>query len=437
MANGANISNVGLLFTKYIRAIDDTLNHASLARNLAKPSDLKSDGDHLEWVIHKQRSGAISYAQDGGKFPTASSQKYARAKVYRKFLHAKVKLTRGSFAAAKGGQGSARSVVDSEMNGIMRDTLKLESGMFLRDGTGAVAEVSDSSIGTGDSVLNVTDARMLWEGAQYDVFNDADGAWVRDSGSDGAGAGNYTTTPTKRGTVTVSSITEAPNADGTLTVTFDEVVGSDNLNILDGDFIVWKDSYGNVPLGLDALIDDGTGTFQNINVSTVPRYKSLVRGNSGNARPLDPNLFRGTLAGVYQKAGRDRPGDGLTCITSSFDAINVEELYEGNLRTAPDTKVAGMSVAAFQTTFGRFKVLTDSDSPYGIMFFVDPSQLYRWVQQPLGWRPNGLTGGEIWTASQDANFYTATLDEICEFYIRERHTAAKIEDLDVTLTTAY
>jgi hypothetical protein len=48
------------------------------------------------------------------------------------------------------------------------------------------------------------------------------------------------------------------------------------------------------------------------------------------------------------------------------------------------------------------------------------------TQKPLGWR---LQGGQIFLRSDTANVWTATMDEVSELYIKDRHTSGKIEDL--------
>ena len=73
---------------------------------------------------------------------------------------------------------------------------------------------------------------------------------------------------------------------------------------------------------------------------------SLVRTNSNVNRELTPTLFRSTLAGMMQKSGSERPMDGIKVLGTSWQAINVEELYEGEIRLTPQSTVGGFAVAA-------------------------------------------------------------------------------------------
>lgn len=427
MAVGVNIPNVGLMFTRYLDRVDDTMNHASRSRQLVNKED-KWTGSHNEWRVHTRRGGAFNWSEDGGSFPAAKKQGYKPAKSYRKFLHAKIQLTNGVMAACQKSKSVAKDVITSEVEGIMRDILKGENGMFFRDGTGAVCQIEGAAGTQGGNpssttTIDVDDARMLWEDQEYDVYDNSTFSAF---------------TATKHGTVTVSTVTEAPRANGTFQVTFTGntpagLVASAATDDV-GDYLVWKDSYGRVPTGLDLLVDDAATTFQNIDVSANPRYASLVLGNSGTKRALTPGLFRKMLAGLSQKTGQDNPSGGLTVLCDSWQAINVEELYEGELRLTPETKKAGIAVASFQSSLGKIDILTDTDALHNKMFFVDFSKIYRRVQKKLGWIKQG---GEIFMRSDDAAFHTAVAEEICEYDIAERHTSGKIEDLEMDPSTAY
>jgi hypothetical protein len=404
---GANISNVGLLFTHYLDTVTETLNHASKARSRVK-KDNKWTGSHIEWRVHTQRSGAIQYTEDGGAFPVADKQDYTPAKAYRKFLVGTIQLTDGVMATGVG-SNVARSVIESEIKGMMRDIKKKENFDFFRDGTGVIATTQTGSSGT---TLLVDDARGLWEGVEFDVYNAA--------------------LSTKRASgALVTSITSDPTAAGYATVTIDAAVTGFSA----GDKLVWKNSLNRACTGLQSLIDDSASTFQNVDVSANPHYSSLVMDNGSNgARELTPSLFRRMLAGIMQKSGSESPASGLSVLASPWDLINVEELYEGELRIAPETKVAGAAVASFQSSLGKFNIDTDVDCPYGQMFFCDFDQVYRATQRKLGWRRQG---DSIFLRSDQSGVHTATAIEIMDYYIKNRHTSGRLDDLAVNQSTMY
>lgn len=416
---GVNIPNVGLTYTRYLKGVVETLNMVSKARTLTKNDD-KWTGDHIEGRVHVRPSGALGATEDGGAFSVPNKQTYVPFKAYRKFVQGSIQLTDGVMAAASGEENVAKDVTTSEVKGLMKEVLKWENQMFFRDGTGSVAQVINAETGSTD--IEVTDARALWEGVTYEIYDNDNTTVLENSDSDPTGS--------SRGTITIDNVEQALTSNQyrvNLTANFPS--GGEV-----ADHIVWKGSLNRCPTGLDALIDDSTGTFQAVSVTTYPKYTSLVMDNGGTARDLTPTLFRQMLAGLYQKSGNDRPDSGLTVLCNSWQAINVEELYEGELRLTPETKVGGLAVAAFQSSLGRIEILTDSDALHKKMFFADFSKIYRAVQKPLSWRKQG---GQIFLRSDAAGVHTATCLEIYDYYIKERHTSGKLEDLAQSAVVAY
>lgn len=405
---GVNESNVGLTFAdQLVNDIVETLNNESSMRQYVK-ADTNWNGDYREGRVHVRRSGAVWYTEDGGAFPTPNKQTYVPYRTYRKFVAASIQLTDGAMAAAKKGKNVAKDVIQSETEGIMQEILKIENGMFFRDGTGSVGTVkATATTSPGDTYLTVDDARMLWEGCEYDLYNGS----------------------TFLSTFTVTSVAEAPTASNYASVDI-----SPATSVTSGNKVYWRNSYGRAINGLDKLINDASETFQYVSTSTYPHYTSLVLDNSGTLRALTPGMFRSLLAGVRQRTGNKKPAQGLKCLSSSFQVINVEELYEAELRLQPSDKVAGQAIAAFQSALGRVDIIWNSDALYDKIFCCDFSQIGRAVQQPLSWRRDG---GDVLKRSDVAGYYTGTALEISDLFIKERHTSAKLADLSYSLSSTY
>jgi hypothetical protein len=408
---GVTVENVGLTFTRFLDGVVETLNHTSKSRNLVRKDD-NWTGSHIEGRLHTARSTAIGYVADGGAFPTADKQDYATYRAARKFIVGSVQLTDGAMATAAKSPNVARDVITSEVKGMMNNILKFENGMFFRDGTGKVATITNGMSGSTD--IQVDDARMLWDGGTYQMFPAA------------------LTAGTSDGDVIISNVENALHASGDALVNLSANLPATSAS---SDVLVWNGALNKAVTGLDKLVDDALTTdFQFVNTTNFPRYTSMVLDNGGTNRDLTPSLFRQLLAGIMSRTGSERPSDGLSVLCNSWQAINVEELYEGELRLTPDSKVAGISVASFQSSLGRIDIMVDTDCLYNKMFFADFSKIYRAVQKPLGWRREG---GSIFKRSDVSGVWTATAMEIAELYIKERHTCGKIEDLNETKSTAY
>lgn len=397
---GVNIDNVGLTFINYLEGVDRSLNDKSKARTLFKTQHKDWTGAQLEWRVHVKRSGAIQAIDDGGALPVANRQQYTAAKVGRKMTSGSLQLTDGVMATASGSKYVAKDVLESEMEGLMTEFLNFENFFLYRNGDGVVATAQS---GTSGTTLKVNDARGLWDGVDYDVYD--------------------STLATFRGTITISSVANDPDAStgyGSVTLTASVPTGT-----IATDKIVWKNSASKVMSGLEKLITD-SGTIQNISATSFPRHTSFVFDNSGTARDLTPSLYRQLQAVLAQRASSD-PNEGLTVIGSADLMVTIDELYESQLRVTPDSDTGGLAMPQFQSSLGKFKVLSEKDAPYGKLWFCDFGQLHRGVQKKLGWRTD--KNGAIFKRSDTAAVYTATALEISELYIRERNSSAVITDL--------
>jgi hypothetical protein len=404
---GVNVDNVGLTYLHILDGVTETLNNASRLRNKVT-QDYEWRGSHLEHKLHTARNHAIKFMSDGSTFPVPDKQDYTSMKVGRRIIGGSIQLTDPVMATASKSPEVAMDVVASETEGLMKGILKFENFFYTRSGTGVVATVKT---GTATTDLRVDDARALWDGATYQVY-------------DSALATNY-------GNVTVSRTASALDANGNAQVTLTASIPNSTV----GNVLVWDGALNIAYTGLTSLIDDSTsGTFQNVTMSSFPRWTSLAMDNSGTLRDLDPALFRQLQAGILHKTGNEAPVKGLSCIGTAYQLNNMDELFESALRVAPSDTTTGMASPSFQSTVGKVTLEYDSDAPYNKIFLVDFSQIYRGVQKKLGWR---VQNGQIFLRSDTAAVWTATAIEICELYIKGRNSSGVIEDLNETKKTAY
>lgn len=405
---GVNVDNVGLTYLHILDGVTETLNNASRLRNKVT-QDYEWRGSHLEHKLHTARNHAIKFMSDGSTFPVADKQDYVSMKVGRRIIGGSIQLTDPVMATASKSPEVAMDVVASETEGLMKGILKFENFFYTRDGTGAVGTVKT---GTATTDLRIDDARAMWDGATYQVYD--------------------STLATNRGNITVSRTASALDANGNAQVTLSANVPSGTTS---GDKVIWDGALNIAYTGLTSLVDDSTsGTFEGVTMSSYPRWTSLVLDNSGTLRDLDPALFRQVLAGIAMKTGNEVPTSGLSCIGTPWQLANLDELYESALRLAPTDSTSGVATPSFQSSLGKVTLDTDSDAPYNKIFLVDFSQIFRGVQKKLGWR---VQNGQIFLRSDTAAVWTATAIEICELYIKGRNSSGVIEDLNETKKTAY
>lgn len=404
---GVSISDFGASFIDYLPGVTETLNNIVTMRKYAR-NDYQWEGQNVSFFVHLARNHAVGNIEDGGAFPVADKQDYAEAKAYRRFLVGSVQITDGALANAATSKRAAIDVVTSELRGMLEGMAKYEEFMSYRDGTGVVGRLGTDVSGT---TWGATDARLIWDGQTYEIHG---------------------TLGTSRGTVTVSSVARALDANSNFAVTSSAALPT---GAAANDYIVWPGAVNRALSGLDLMVDDATGTFQNISATTYPRYTSPVLDNSGTNRPLTPTLFRRMLAMLKQESGGTEPMKGLTVLTNTWQGIEVEELYEPDLRITPDTETVGLSAPRFQSSFGTITVETTHDCPFNKMYFVDFGQIYRAVQKELDWRRD--KAGGIFQRSDQSAVWRATALEICEYFIKQRNRCGRIEDLSETASTAY
>jgi hypothetical protein len=406
---GVSIDDVGTTFTRFLPGVTETLNHTSKFRKLIRRED-RWNGDHNEWRVHTSRNTGIGYVEDGGAFPVAGKQTYQTAKSYRRFLVGSVQVTDGTLATADG-ENAAIKVTTSELEGLTKNLMKMENFFMYKDGTGAVTTLVDATLASSASDVPVYDARGLWDGVNYEN---------RDSAA----------ITTLNGYSKVSKTAQATNSSFQPLVTFTATLTGAAAD----DYLVLPGSANRAVTGLDKLINDTATTFQAINVSTYPRYSSFVVDNSGTKRDLTPTMFRQLLAGIIQKTGDEPPQNGLTVLTSAWQMINVEELYEGQLRLTPTDTVGGFVVSSFQSALGKINITVDTDAPYSTIYACDLNEIVRSVQRELDWRRQG---GSIFLRSDAAGVWTATAMEIGEMYIKNRSSSGRIDDLNCNVLGAY
>jgi len=419
---GVGIDDYGASWIKYMPGIRRTLNNTTNARQIAKAKEKKWQGESLDFSVHVARNVGVGNIEDGGKLPPAGKQSYVFAKIYRKFLTGSVQATDGILKNAATTEGASISVTESELDGLLEGMRKYENYCFTRDGTGIMTTIGATASG---ATFTVRDARALWDGKSFEI---------RDA----------TTPTTIHDSFEVSKVARAQTAAGEATVTPSATLAASGQAT--GDYVVWgtgdDSAYSRAITGLDKLIDDTATTFQNVNVTTYPRYSSTVLANgatglfsAGTARAMTPTLFRQALMGIKQESGENAP-NGMTCLTNTWQSTVLEELYEGEVRLRPDDTTMGIVTTTFQTTVGKVNIVPDPDSPHGRFYLIAPEELLFAVQAPLDWRRDG-PGAPIFKRNDQNAVYTATALECCELAILQRNKCGKIVDINEVRTSAY
>lgn len=410
MANsGVTLGNFNLGQLDYENMVTYALSHG--ARIWKDFPQVNWEGDQKDWGVHVQRNVGAGWVEDAGQIPAAGKQTFARARAGRRFAAFKVQLSQGALAAYKTNSRAIIAAKASEFEGLTRDALDFYNRWAFRDGTGVVASIR--STGSNPANIQVNDAKLLWDGAYYDLYD--------------------STLATNRGEFQVSSVAQAATlSSGVYNFLFTSAATLPS-GATTGDKIVWKgqQNIGNalnrVITGLDGLVDDASGTFQNVSTTTYPRYTSYVDSNSGTARAITPAIFRRTLAALRQKAGNNSTAKEHNLYCDSWLSKEFEEMYEGSYRLMANDASLGYKGLSFLSGLGKINLEVDTDCIRNTMFLVDPNEIEHIIQRPLSFIRDD--NGTVMVQSRDNLTAQAAMLCISQLRIKNRQYCAKIKDL--------
>lgn len=124
-SSAAILSNYDeVLKTFYLPAIQEQLNHDTILSDLIDVNEKDISGKDATIECHYGRTKAIGARPDVGVLPTADRQKFKTCKVPMKYNYARVAFTGPTIAATRDEKGSYARVVNTEIEGVVRDLQK-------------------------------------------------------------------------------------------------------------------------------------------------------------------------------------------------------------------------------------------------------------------------------------------------------------------------
>ena len=410
---GVGIEDFGGTFTKYLPGYVNVLKRGNVLYTIPL-GKVKWQGEKLLKKVEVATNTSFTNGVDGGMLPPAKKGTFVNSEGFRKFGYGSVALTDGVIANADSEENSCVKVTSYYLKGMFELSKNYGEFMISRDGTGIVSLLGATVSG---ATITVTDGRLLLPNKEYEIRNQTTGAVIT--------------------SFEVQSVARAMTA-GEATVSLKSTLAAAGQAL--GDYIVWGagdySAYQKAITGFDVLIDDAATTFQNVNVALYPYYSSPVIDGGGVTYSITPDIFRQLRATMRQEASNfDVPG-GQLVYTSAWDGINVEKMFENQVRLTPDSKAVGLPGGmTIKDAQGTFTIMTAPKMQYGKMFFIDRQEISHPIQKELDWRRS--EGGGIFERSDRFAGYTATCIEIGDLFIERRHTSGKLENLRVTPYSAY
>lgn len=412
---GVGIDDFQADFDKYLKGVVMNLRRGRKINKIPLGS-MKWKGKALKKKVETGMNVAYTAGVDGGPIPPSGKSGYAEIVASRRFHYGSASVTDGVLANASTTEGSAVTVIESQLRSLEYVAKKSDNFFMSRNGTGQVATLGSTVSG---STITVSDARALLRGKEYEIRDAADPTIIH-------------------ATFRVQSVARAMSA-GVATVTVETAVPA--AGQATGDLVIWGagefSAYGKELTGFDALIDDSLTTFQGLNCATYPEYTSIVIDGGGSVYNITPALLRQFQAMLKQESQEfdDKVG-GLLFYTSVWDGVNIASMYDNTVRLTPDAKSVGFEGGlTWKSELGTITVLADPDVPYGKMFAIDRKKISLATLKEFSWRTEH--GNSIFKRDDRNGRYTASCIEIKDLFIEERNTCGKFENLRVSPASAY
>jgi hypothetical protein len=271
-----------VLKVRYLGQLRKTLNNATVLLSKIEKKVQKVSGKDFTIALHVARtnSAAIGLAEYG-TLPSADRQDYANCTVPNKYIYSTLEVSGQAIAAARDSVGSFVEALESEVDGLQRDTKRSFNRILHSDGpdtlatiAAAIAATSTGYVddGQGNAFNHLPAKRIQVDIVDYTNLSNikATGVWILVGAKDAANGRH--------------AVTFYASATGAVT----------NVTCADGDLVV---PTGNLvsgvqqtPMGIAGIIsasDPGVGSLQGLAVSTRPWWQAQVFDNSGTLRQLD------------------------------------------------------------------------------------------------------------------------------------------------------
>jgi len=270
-----------ILKVRYLGTIRKQLANHTYLWSQIKKKILPVSGGTFQITAHVDRTRAAGVPlAEGGTLPNADAQAYHTMTVPNRYLYGQIQVSGQAIAAARDNLGAFVQALESEVDGLQRDTAHEMNRLMHSDGLGAYGywTAADDTSGTdiddgrGNGFTTLPYAKTA--GVSCDVLD-------VNAGTPYAVIGDSLVVTRGATTSTVTAITWS---------------GANPSGSADGDVLVREDScvasVTRYPMGIAGIISDGnpptlaTAGLQGVVVSGHDWWRAQVYGNSGVNRPL-------------------------------------------------------------------------------------------------------------------------------------------------------
>ena len=374
-----NLTNAdNALKSVYLDAISEQLNY-NVNPFLAAIKKSTNDvwGKEVRKLAIYGMNGGIGAGTEDGDLPTATGNNYGQFVTTLKNLYGVIEITDKAVRASENNEGAFVSLLNSEMEGLIKSSTFNFGRMLFGDGSGKLATVSNVIGGAivVDSVSN------LIEGMVVD-FCDEDGNPI-------AGA-------TGRRITMVNRVNSAVKVTG-------ETINLTNVPV--GSILTVQGSINNELTGLGAIFNNAIPTLYGLNKSENVWLAPYQKLDAGEISELDIQTALDTI--------EEASGGAVNFIVCSWGVRRaLQKLFSENKRVIDTVELSGGFKAM---SYNGIPIVADRFCPKGSMYLLNTEDFT--LHQLCDWQ--WLTGddGKVLRQVPGKPVYTATLvkyaDLIC------------------------
>ena len=317
-------------------------------------------------------NGGVGAGTEEGDLPTAGGNNYEQFVVSLKNLYGTIEISDKAVRASENNSGAFVSLLNAEMEGLLKSSTFNFGRMLFGDGSGMLAEILTSS-GTHITVDNV---KNLVEGMTVDIY-----------------------APSGELLEVSKRIVSVDRANKEIIV--NSLVTDYNLNSC---FIYVQGSYHNEITGLGAIFGDGDDLY-GLSKTNRAWLKPYVKKNAGSIDELTIQTAIDTI--------EENSGSSVNVIVCSWGVRRaLQKLFSENRRTFDTVELAGGYKAM---SYNGIPIVADRFCPKGTMYLLNSEDFT--LHQLCDWQWLEGEDGKVLKQVPGKPVYTATLvkyaDLIC------------------------
>ena len=372
-----NLTNAdSALKSYYLEAVSDQLNNNvnPFFAQIKKSSENVWGKEVKALAIHGL-NGGIGAGTEDGTLPTARGNHYAQLTSTLKNLYGTIEISDKALRASENNSGAFVSLLNSEMEGLIKSSAFNFGRMLFGDGSGKLGVVSSVE---SNNVFVLSSVKGFMEGMIID-FRDEDGELI-----EGA---------TEREVLVVDRVTKAIKISGS-TLTDDDVE--------EGSIVTVHGSYQNEITGLAALFDNSISSVYGVSKSANPWIIPRIKSEVGT---LTEAAMQNMLDSI-EEAG----GESANLIITSFGVRRaLINLLSTNKRIYDTIDLTG----GFKgLSYNGIPVVADRFCPANTMYMLNTKDFV--LHQLCDWQwPTG-DDGKVLRQVPGKPVYTATLVKYAE-----------------------